>query len=754
MEAPPSERWELLLQCDWEAFIATSPKTFREERWWGGLLAGNRRVFLLHAVSFGGVVILTRPPSWSAYFNGWGSAFLAVAVLALAPLSSASGAIFELWSTGEARARTALKKQLGFTLVLAAPLLAAAAGLVALQSSHSLDELESTDLASRTVVGFLLCGAVVVVLGVAWLVREMRPTAHLRMFDSHLQWEARTSSLAWSSWLVPRSWCELKPEVASIVRMHAFWALVWLVKNLLALFVLVPTLFDVHSQILASFSEAAYAEAHPLASVWSYLSQPSQLLRSSLVGALWAAGALAYLADTLFWYSLAIGVIGGTSGLAAHGVAKSAWSSVPSASSLERAAHEKLLQGGTSPSAAAWRTLWHAVVDELYRSDLLTEIERRLLLQGDERVHVANDEARRRLHFFERSLDDARLAPSIGALRAPGMTVLVPHYAETILVPYDALTGGGRTVGTADAASDAGKAPRKSYLDPYSVARQDSAHRSLLGFLVAYAADEWRNFESRLERQQVVVTRPSIAAPVTVDSAGGEHAAAEEETRAWRFMFQLDDRQSTRGGAAAPATAPPAAAAPSCGTTNQEAAHAATRAQKATTVRVWASLRLQTLYRTLTGMMKNRTATTLLLRAALPALPEEDLVRLVDLKFKCVAALQRYAQMSPTELDDVEYLLAEHPSLTIAYIDEETSPAGGSVFYSCLVDGHCLLGSDGRRRPRFRVELPGHPSTPRARHQPLGGPSTVTASCPRAAHRVPRSPRGRAPLVPTAPGAR
>ena len=108
-----------------------------------------------------------------------------------------------------------------------------------------------------------------------------------------------------------------------------------------------------------------------------------------------------------------------------------------------------------------------------------------------------------------------------------------------------------------------------------------------------------------------------------------------------------------------------------------------------------------------------------------------ELNETLDAKFRCVAALQRYAVMSPSELEDVELLLAEFPSLVIAYIEEEKTPPpaaaasmsnedlfsglagrsggssesassealaaaeaaalnGGSTFYSCMVDAGCV----------------------------------------------------------------
>eukprot|EP00965_Chrysotila_dentata_P243041 6205193-Pleurochrysis_carterae.AAC.1 len=109
--------------------------------------------------------------------------------------------------------------------------------------------------------------------------------------------------------------------------------------------------------------------------------------------------------------------------------------------------------------------------------------------------------------------------------------------------------------------------------------------------------------------------------------------------------------------------------------------------------------------------MKTRQAYMLLLHASCQHLDRKELEALVDSKFRLVAALQRYAIMSESELDDVELLLAEFPSLAIAYIAEEVRPVaeGGTQYFSCLIDGSCTLGQANRRKPKFMIRLPGYP---------------------------------------------
>ena len=73
----------------------------------------------------------------------------------------------------------------------------------------------------------------------------------------------------------------------------------------------------------------------------------------------------------------------------------------------------------------------------------------------------------------------------------------------------------------------------------------------------------------------------------------------------------------------------------------------ASAARHALQLRIWASLRLQTLYRTMAGMMRCRAALRLLLQQEQPELSEEQLAQLLDSKFTCIAALQRCGAAHP-----------------------------------------------------------------------------------------------------------
>ncbi|KAI0318938.1 1-3-beta-glucan synthase [Amylostereum chailletii] len=137
--------------------------------------------------------------------------------------------------------------------------------------------------------------------------------------------------------------------------------------------------------------------------------------------------------------------------------------------------------------------------------------------------------------------------------------------------------------------------------------------------------------------------------------------------------------------------------------------------------RIWASLRAQTLYRTVSGMMNYSKAIKLLYRVENPDVVqmfggntdrlERELERMSRRKFKFVISMQRYSKFNKEERENAEFLLRAYPDLQIAYLDEEPGPKGQDPkLYSVLIDGHSeLIEETGKRRPKFRIELPGNP---------------------------------------------
>lgn len=137
--------------------------------------------------------------------------------------------------------------------------------------------------------------------------------------------------------------------------------------------------------------------------------------------------------------------------------------------------------------------------------------------------------------------------------------------------------------------------------------------------------------------------------------------------------------------------------------------------------RIWASLRSQTLYRTISGFMNYSRAIKLLYRVENPEVVqlfggnsdklERELERMARRKFKIVVSMQRYAKFNKEEKENTEFLLRAYPDLQIAYLDEEPPLKEGDEprLYSALIDGHSELMENNMRRPKFRVQLSGNP---------------------------------------------
>jgi 1,3-beta-glucan synthase len=137
--------------------------------------------------------------------------------------------------------------------------------------------------------------------------------------------------------------------------------------------------------------------------------------------------------------------------------------------------------------------------------------------------------------------------------------------------------------------------------------------------------------------------------------------------------------------------------------------------------RIWASLRAQTLYRTVSGMMNYSKAIKLLYRVENPDIVhslggnterlERELERMSRRKFKFTVSMQRYSKFNKEECENAEFLLRAYPDLQIAYLDEEPGAKKGETrIFSVLIDGHSELDEKtGKRKPKFRIEIPGNP---------------------------------------------
>eukprot|EP00965_Chrysotila_dentata_P145008 4788252-Pleurochrysis_carterae.AAC.2 len=143
------------------------------------------------------------------------------------------------------------------------------------------------------------------------------------------------------------------------------------------------------------------------------------------------------------------------------------------------------------------------VVNDLYTGDLISFEEKVELCREGGTLEVSNAEASRRIDHFVRSLSDPLLKDSLGVVRAPGYTVLVPHYGEQIfaseemLVPKVKLVKSYSRYGSLPADASESKMQERETQDVYS---------SVMGFLVALHQEEWLNFTERVRMDEDKIT--------------------------------------------------------------------------------------------------------------------------------------------------------------------------------------------------------------------------------------------------------
>jgi len=260
-------------------------------------------------------------------------------------------------------------------------------------------------------------------------------------------------------------------------------------------------------------------------------------------------------------------------------------------------------------------------------------------------------EAERRISFFASSLTTALPEPlPVDAM--PTFTVLVPHYSEKILLSLREI-----------------------------IREEDQNTRvTLLEYLKQLHPVEWDNF----------VKDTKILAEETEATDGAAYQHDEKSNKIDDLPFYCIGFKTSSP-------------------------------EYTLRTRIWASLRAQTLYRTVSGMMNYSKAIKLLYRVENPDIVhnfggnterlEKELERMARRKFKFTISMQRFSKFNKEEQENAEFLLRAYPDLQIAYLDEEPGTKGGEArLFSALIDGHSEIDEKtGKRKPKFRVELPGNP---------------------------------------------
>ena len=150
-------RYELLLDADWSDFFTSIRKSHREYRFWWCLLAANRRIFLLHAASFGILLCLQMHAFTHFDLNGWGGLFFAPLVMLLPFISAAYGKFFAMMANMTVRTRSVFE---GVMFVFAIAL-ALCIGLMVMQANLPFDRFAGSGIV--TVDGARISPLVIVV---------------------------------------------------------------------------------------------------------------------------------------------------------------------------------------------------------------------------------------------------------------------------------------------------------------------------------------------------------------------------------------------------------------------------------------------------------------------------------------------------------------------------------------------------------------------------------------------------------------
>ncbi|ORX87727.1 glucan synthase [Basidiobolus meristosporus CBS 931.73] len=325
--------------------------------------------------------------------------------------------------------------------------------------------------------------------------------------------------------------------------------------------------------------------------------------------------------------------------------------------------------------------IWNAVIISMYRDHLFSIENLRALLyqqlpstedgspvlkapqilspnvKASKVPSFPKGEAERRISFFAQSMAIPTPEP-MTIDRMPTFTVFTPHYAEKII------------------------------LSLREIIREDDqyTHVTLLEYLKKLHSNEWDNFV----KDTKILAEENSFFPQEGDDFFQENQKLDPDLKTDDLPFYCIGFKS-----ASP--------------------------EFTLRTRIWASLRSQTLYRTISGFMNYSKAIKLLYRVENPETVKQHgglnegwdnvVEQVARRKFKFVVSMQRYAHFSKSDMENVEFLLNSYPDLQIAYLEEAPShiQGEGSLFFSCLIDGFCEFGSDGRRKPKFRILLPGNP---------------------------------------------
>lgn len=409
-----------------------------------------------------------------------------------------------------------------------------------------------------------------------------------------------------------------------------------------------------------------------------------------------------FFLDTYLWYiiwnciiSLSISLSSGISML-------SPWRNI--FTSLPTRIHSKLLATSKLEikydSVLLISQIWNAFVISLYREHLISQDQAHKMLyslvpddatgimslkapsfflyQGDSGRDVTdyfalNSEAERRISFFAQSLSTAIPEP-IPVESMPQFTVFIPHYSEKILMELK------------------------------EIIRQDSNSKmSLLEYLKTMYHHEWKNFvlDTKILATAKLLSESEKEYTPKVSTSSATSNVGSVKTEKDFVDNKINDLPLYCIG------------------------YKTSAPEYILRTRIWASLRTQTLYRTVSGFMNYCKAIKLLHKVENPELEEyfgdaktfeNYLEMLASRKFRLLVSMQRLQEFNDSEEENLKVMINTYPSLFISSLNKEIDPETNETkFYSVLYEVEVKRCNDDSMRnenmlkEKFKILLSGNP---------------------------------------------
>lgn len=676
---PKNERYDRLKDVNWNKVFF---KTYKERRTWWHMITNFNRIWIIHLSTFWYYTAFNSPTLYTMnYIQTLDNKPLPQATFSIVSLGSVIACIIQIFATigewyfvpHEWPGRQKLLKR--FLLILL---------ITIINISPSGYILIYVGLATFSKSAYILSIIQFVISIITTLFFSIVPLGSL--FGSYLTVPKKNGKKYFASKAFTASFPEL--PFADRVSSYIIWFIVFACKFTESYYFLTLSLKD-PIRVLSTMKMTRCVGEKYIGNILC-LYQPQIVL-----GLIYLTDLVLFFLDTYLWYIIVNCIFSCISSYKGGFSVLSPWKN--QYGSLPKRIYTKIL--ATNDMAIKWKPtilisqIWNSIVITMYKEHIISldHVDRLLYHQIESEVYgkvalkdpsffVAKSdttdnvvteyfpkksEAERRLSFFARSLASTIPDP-VPVESMPTFTVLIPHYSEKII------------------------------LDFKEVIKENGIHSKLtiLEYLKILYQKEWEFFvnDTRLVAKDGGELKQANAEASFYNQVSAEHEDPYR-SKMLDIPFLLVGFKSE---------------------------HPALKLR----TRIWASLRTQTLYRTISGFMNYAKALRVLYRVENPELINaindeggddvKEIETMAFRKFKMVVSMQRYEQFNEHEKEAAELLLKNYPHLQIAYLEKIKTESilesdDGYSYYSCVIDGFSEIEDNGKRKPKYKIKLSGNP---------------------------------------------